>query len=204
LRIARLFRAQALHAQPDVVALGAQLQVFGDLDTTFVYPTTTQETRAYALFACPLGHPAALMRRRAFVQAGGYRRGTPYSEDYALWARMLQFGELCSLPDTLLRYRRHGGSVSVTRAERMESSTRRVWRALLRRLGVPFTPQDVETHALLHGALYHRVPVRPEQRDAAERWAGRLLAANRSSGLLEEAQLHGQLERRLNGLQTGR
>jgi hypothetical protein len=50
------------------------------------------------------------MRREAFLAAGGYRKGLNVAEDYDLWLRMAERGEIANLPDRLVRYRVHSES----------------------------------------------------------------------------------------------
>ncbi len=60
----------------------------------------------------PLPHPTVMMRRSAYLAAGGYREmGWP--EDYDLWLRMLRAGiRLAKLPERLVRWRDHPGRAS--------------------------------------------------------------------------------------------
>lgn len=55
-------------------------------------------------------HPAVLFRKSAVLQASNY--ADVESEDCELWIRLCPFGEIYSLPEVLLFYRRHVGGVS--------------------------------------------------------------------------------------------
>lgn len=57
-------------------------------------------------------HPAVMMRKAAFLQAGGYNADLHGAEDHDLWLRMGEIGKLENLPDTLIKYRLHDKSVS--------------------------------------------------------------------------------------------
>lgn len=55
----------------------------------------------------PLCHPSMTLRRRALVEAGGWRDG-PFPEDWELWLRLLERGErLSCLPEVLHRWTDH-------------------------------------------------------------------------------------------------
>lgn len=60
-----------------------------------------------------IAHPTVLARREALLAAGGYDGSLFPSEDYALWLRMSEQGELRNLEEPLLRYRRHEEAVSI-------------------------------------------------------------------------------------------
>ncbi len=64
----------------------------------------------------PLAHPSVMLRRSIVVAAGGYREGA-FPEDYELWLRLHQGGQLLAkLPQTLLQWRDHPGRLSRTGA----------------------------------------------------------------------------------------
>ena len=73
--------------------------------------------------ACPLCHPAVLMRTDAVRAVGGYRRVVADAEDYDLWLRLAERYQIGNLPDVVLRYRRHAAQVSVQRFQRQALSS---------------------------------------------------------------------------------
>lgn len=54
------------------------------------------------------------MRRDAVLRYGGFNPSFHYCEDDEFTLRMLLYGELTSVPDELIGYRRHGGNTSGT------------------------------------------------------------------------------------------
>ncbi|MEN9419483.1 MAG: hypothetical protein RI988_3103 [Pseudomonadota bacterium] len=62
---------------------------------------------------CPLIHPTVVMRRSAFEAVGGYRACIAHAEDYDLWLRLAERGDLDNLREPVLRYRRHPHQVSI-------------------------------------------------------------------------------------------
>lgn len=71
----------------------------------------------------------ALLRRRAFEEAGGYREDMVYGyEDWDLWLAMLSLGwRGCCVPQPLFRYRKHpGGSMLSRMADRRAEMVRRM------------------------------------------------------------------------------
>jgi glycosyltransferase involved in cell wall biosynthesis len=57
-------------------------------------------------------HPAAMFRRSAVMDVGGYRAGYVAAEEYDLWHRLAHRGQLNNLAEPLLRYREWMGRVS--------------------------------------------------------------------------------------------
>ncbi len=71
-------------------------------------------------------NPTAMIRKRAILQAGGYRDGFyNAAEDYDLFLRLGEIGRLANLPQVLLRYRLHVESLTWARAEQQRLMVRR-------------------------------------------------------------------------------
>lgn len=77
-----------------------------------------QDIDAYNMTGVGSGipHPGAMIRTDAMRRAKGYRVELEPAEDFDLWLRIAEFALLANLPDTLMRYRMHLRSVSVTRS----------------------------------------------------------------------------------------
>jgi glycosyltransferase involved in cell wall biosynthesis len=87
-------------------------------------------------------HPTAMMRRDAFDVAGGYRPEAWPAEDLDLWLRLGELGRLANLPDVVLEYRDHGGSIMSNHMARGLAAGERVAREAAGRRGVesPYEP----------------------------------------------------------------
>ncbi len=60
----------------------------------------------------PFVHSSIMMRTDLLRRLGGYRHPFLGAEDFDLWLRMSEHGVIANLPETLVRYRVHGGNVS--------------------------------------------------------------------------------------------
>jgi len=60
-----------------------------------------------------LAHPAVIMRREQVLQIGAYREACRHAEDYDLWLRLLELGEIDNLKEPLLYYRQHDEKISL-------------------------------------------------------------------------------------------
>lgn len=166
---------------PEIAICGGWVRRFGH-GRPFVarYPCGKETVRAYALFDNPLAHPAVLLRRSAFEQAGlTYDESVPVAQDYDLWARALDAVDADNLDQVVLDYRVHGGSVSSARAEESNRQALRIQGGLLSRMGV--APTDEER--LFHRRVGHGSPMETRSEMAeAGKWLLRIEAANRVSG----------------------
>lgn len=64
-------------------------------------------------------HPSAVFRREALEVGGGYREKALWYEDFDLYLRLLECGELANLPEVLLDYRQHLKSVNQSEKARL-------------------------------------------------------------------------------------
>lgn len=67
----------------------------------------------------PFPHSTALYNRRFVFTRGGYRNRLNGAEDNDLWLRMCQYGEIACLRTPLVKLRKHGGSITSKRSERL-------------------------------------------------------------------------------------
>lgn len=60
-------------------------------------------------------HPTALMKTEIVRRVGGYKQEYVPAEDVLLFEELAQFGPILAVPESLLLYRVHGNSVSMTK-----------------------------------------------------------------------------------------
>lgn len=63
-----------------------------------------------------ISHPTAMIRTDALLKVNGYRDLAP-CEDYDLWLRLAEIGQLANMPEILLHYRFHNHSYSYQRIQ---------------------------------------------------------------------------------------
>jgi glycosyltransferase involved in cell wall biosynthesis len=118
---------QFLELHPDVPALGTWAWHIGPrgrrVSASDVGPATSEafqrmrkDARVFFLIA-----PTVMLDRVVVLDAGGFREAMFPAEDADLWTRLAAQHEVLALPERLLLYRVHGGSISSTRfREQME------------------------------------------------------------------------------------
>jgi glycosyltransferase involved in cell wall biosynthesis len=105
-----------------------------------IYPPREDEALRRAMVSGnPFCHSSVMVRRAAVVKEGGYDESFPYLQDYELWSRLAQVGELANLPQILVSRRYHAASLSNdwrTELLRLSLFVRANWLAISR-LGFP-------------------------------------------------------------------
>lgn len=100
---------------PGVSAIFSDFSIFGD-DGSFLgaIPSAITSTAVpLSLFrSLRTPHPGVLFSKEKALLAGGYRKSDFPAEDLGLWMRMCNFGDLISVPESLLRYTMRSNSVT--------------------------------------------------------------------------------------------
>jgi hypothetical protein len=111
-----LWQVEFMDKHPEVSVLGGAVQwidTTGRVLITAENPVGDREIQSALVERCPLWQPTVLMRRDAFVGAGGYRPLFARAEDYDLWLRMAERFQIANLKEVVLKYRIHPYQVSM-------------------------------------------------------------------------------------------
>ena len=93
----------------------------------------------------PFCQPSVLLRRKIFLDAGGYRAAFAPAEDLDLWFRIAERSELANLESVILKYRLHPNQISQRKLRRQTlCALGAEVAARLRRAGRPDPLSDVE------------------------------------------------------------
>ena len=100
-----------LRARPEMVLLGTgfrEIDESGAVIATHLYPTEHNElvrnlVRARSFFP----HSSAVFQRDVALSLGGYNPQVAKAQDWDLWLRLSEHGQVASLPAPLVRIRRH-------------------------------------------------------------------------------------------------
>ncbi|MGN6626921.1 MAG: glycosyltransferase family 2 protein [Tepidisphaeraceae bacterium] len=130
-----------MQAHPEVVVLGGAYDLIdarGRRLRTMHQPTDHATLLRHCLAGTtPLCHPLTMIRRDALDRVGGYDPATFPAEDLDLWLRLAAVGRLACLPDVLLSYRLHAGSISETKQAKQIEALRAVCTRAAERLNQP-------------------------------------------------------------------
>jgi glycosyltransferase involved in cell wall biosynthesis len=198
----RLARQVAfMNGHPEVTVCGSFYEIY-ETGKIIGPPQTSASIRTRMLFENPLAHPSVMLRKApVLVLTGGYDPISPYAEDYNLWVRLAEHGNVgfANIPETLLRYRVHPDSLS--RAGHSRDRDMQVDRARARLLGHllgSVSEEDLEIHLALADMPISSLPILPR----CIRWPRRLRAANARTGVFAPQALDAELRYRLRRLPT--
>lgn len=104
-----------LESHPKVLLLGTRANVFSDTQAFIKqhnHATHPALLKFDLLFDNPFVHSTVMFRKKDIDLIGGYNTDRSYFEDYDLWSRFAQKGDVANLPDVLLEYRHHEKGLS--------------------------------------------------------------------------------------------
>jgi glycosyltransferase involved in cell wall biosynthesis len=131
-------------ARPDVALVGSQARAVdagGRMLRMVRRPTGDLGIRWYALLDNPFIHTSVMFRRDAAVACGGFNAAfDPFSQDFALWWRMMQRSRVENVDEPLVDYRVNAASIMGRIEDGEQSEHRSRFEAIAREL--------VSTHLL--------------------------------------------------------
>lgn len=145
-----------LDKNPHAVLCGSRVIVFTDTGEhrPANYPTEDGQIRTMLLFSCPLAHPSVMIRKSVIDEHGlQYEVAFEKVEDYRLWTRLAEYGQLCNLPEPLLYYRKHPGQVCAKSSQVQYEGKLRLSAALLPKVGI----LDADEQKLVVDAFDNRI-----------------------------------------------
>jgi glycosyltransferase involved in cell wall biosynthesis len=138
-------QVQYLTNNQKVVVVGGQLEFISEDGSPASprysnYPTGVAVVREAFERGCYVAHPAVTFRKTSVLKLGGYREEFKFAEDYDLWLRILDIGEIDNLPIPVTQYRQHPGQASnnfeLIELYSLAANVSREWR----RLGITDIP----------------------------------------------------------------
>ncbi len=117
-----LKQVACMEAMSSVVMLASSARLIDEqgrsLNKCVVPPTTDRQMRVTLCASNPIVNGSTMMRTRAVRAVGGYRPGFPTAEDYDLWFRLGEVGDLAGIPEPLYQLRVHKSSTTASLGSR--------------------------------------------------------------------------------------
>lgn len=185
-RLERQFLFMEQH--PEIAVCGAWLSIIeGQRVRSVRFPLTPDQQRCGLLFDSTIPHPCAMLRRSTLTAHNlSYCPAAQYAEDYDLWVRLSQVGQLVCLPEELLTYRRHTGQISQRKQDEQRAAAGKIRLAALSGYGVKLTDEEFCAHQALGTGLGDNSRRFWKMVDA---WIVRLLTENQAQGWFEQELL---------------
>ena len=104
---------QAALIRPETVLVYTGIRVFDDGGIRDLRPAIDAiSARKMLRYMNPITPSTVMVKREAFMQVGGFRKGLDACEDWGLWFRLLPLGRFEAVPDPLTDYYIHPKSLS--------------------------------------------------------------------------------------------
>lgn len=105
----------------EILACGCQIQRFGMSDTIIKWPTEYEDIYLGLLNGCVFNFP--LVRMSAYKAYNLSFDEDMLAEDYLMWIKLANLGEIVALPDVLYLYRTHEKQISITNLKNINEAT---------------------------------------------------------------------------------
>ena len=128
-----------MNQHPDVLAAGSFVTFIDGRGRrlTVNRPPTEHDAIDDALMKghCAIWNTSCVLRREAFLDAGGYGRDFKTAEDLDAWLRLAERGRLANIAEPLQRYRLHDASITAADGPSNRDDCRRACEAAAARRG---------------------------------------------------------------------
>lgn len=108
-------QVEFLENNPNVLLVGTRARIFEDNSQNYRYhnhASRPSDLKFDLMFDNPFVHSSVMFRKTATDEIGGYNPDRNLYEDFNLWSRFSEKGDLANLPEVLLDYRHHDKGLS--------------------------------------------------------------------------------------------
>lgn len=111
-----------------------------------VMPTAVSETLTKFSLINPVRtpHPSVMFRKSAVIEVGGYLESEFPVEDLSLWIRLSEVSKIASIPETLLYFTLHSGSVSSGSQVIMNSKSKKLIMNFVKKIDIDKVLNDAD------------------------------------------------------------
>lgn len=125
LSLPRRFELQieAFKKHPSAVLIAGGFDVMNEDDEILYHdpvPTEKEELLRALFVRNPIAHGSVMFKAEAFKAVGGYSEECGPTEDYELWSRIVDHGDIVAVSGTIFRWRINKGGITQTKAKLME------------------------------------------------------------------------------------
>lgn len=171
----------------NVLVCGTQVRYFGNGIAASIsrYPLSHEAIKANLLFNNCLAHPSIAMRLREIKSNNFfYSRNFVHLEDYELWTRIMNYGQLANMSDVLLSYRIGRDNITAVNWKGRGERLKKVFAGILQSLEIEPSVENLKLHLELSGGADNIDNIR-----SLKKYSELLLFKNRSKQLFNSAEL---------------
>ncbi|MFA5290708.1 MAG: glycosyltransferase [Candidatus Paceibacterota bacterium] len=167
-----------LESHPDFGLLGGEIEKIDRagqfIGISWNFSAPAEEVPIVLLFTNYFAQPTVMIRRDALPE-GPYREKFIVSSDYDLWTRIADNWQVWNLPETLIKYRDHGGNISSVKQKLCRELVRDILGQQLAKLKIEFSPDDLEFHNSLS---FDKLEINQQILNRADKWYLKIYQAN--------------------------
>jgi glycosyltransferase involved in cell wall biosynthesis len=167
-----------MDVNPEVDVCGTSLEIFGNGEDVWQYPSTHEEIKAALLFNSALVHASIIAKKRVF-ESCSYHAENNGAEDYHLWVELIDNMVFINIPEVLYKYRLHGEQTEKTQQMQLSNKARQI---MLGRIGCDLN--EKEQSVFFDISNYKKVWLKE-----ADLVLKKISLANEVSGYLQDAAL---------------
>ena len=175
-----------MESHPEIAVCGAWFRKFGAGRSKVVrWQTDPDGIRCGLLFDAMVGHPTVMLRRD-FLRKFDLQYDPAYknAEDFALWVRVAEHGDLANLDEVLLNYRVHPAQITQSASVGQRETAGTIRLAQLLKMGIDPSPAEFAIHQAVSTCVCTGVDNLFAQ---AEEWLCRLKDVNDRTRIYPEA-----------------
>jgi len=133
-----------MDSKPQIGACGTYQHHFGpETDWIHMPSTDPKQCRANLLFFCDLCHSTLMLRKQTLLDYDLFYDSSYLAEDYELWTRVIEFGDIANIPEVLGKYRWGQENITQKKLDSLyEESGTIIANSLKRNLGIVLTDQQ--------------------------------------------------------------
>ena len=132
-----------LDTHQNVIVCGGWQQYFGLSTFLHAPPASAEQCRANLLFRCDLCHSTLMLRTASLIEHNLFYDPAYAAEDFELWTRVLDVGDIANIPEVLGYYREDGKSITTAKKERLIRQNGEIVAASLKRnLGIELSEKQ--------------------------------------------------------------
>lgn len=137
-------QVEFLDSHPNVAVVGSYQHHFGvDIDWIHAPATSTEQCKSNAVFFCDLCHSTLMLRKSIFIDNELFYDNNFLAEDFELWSRVIDFGDIANIPEVLGEYRVGEDNITLEKKSRLHlESGRIVAKTLKRTIGLELSEEE--------------------------------------------------------------
>jgi glycosyltransferase involved in cell wall biosynthesis len=122
-----------MHKHPEVVLCGTNMKIFENAPDSFriIYSVFGEDlmNRWILCLGPSFAHSSTMFQKKDAIECGKYNKTDYPAEDYGLWTRLSQKGQIAGINEFLIRYRRNEEGISAQNTARQEEKRITISRA---------------------------------------------------------------------------